>query len=190
MNHWFDRLAVRTAEDEREARLTRRETMKAAAGGAIAVGALGSPLLSKALAESRCECIRSAVNRHNQFISDQVDKLIRESLVGGAGVISFLAGYTAAQFVTSYNIEKCGGGTGCGGKIGQAPPPKDQPCLGRGGFVLHDQCGGSGGGGAQQCPGGTHLCTTGLCCFGSDLCCANCAGGAQCCIAEIGCTCC
>jgi hypothetical protein len=28
-----------------------------------------------------------------------------------------------------------------------------------------------------------------LCCFGGDICC-SCGGTAQCCIAEIGCTCC
>jgi len=66
-----------------------------------------------------------------------------------------------------------------------------QPCTQRGGLALHDQCGGSPPppGGAQQCPNGTHLCTDGLCCFGTDLCCANCGTG-QCCVVEVGCACC
>ena len=196
MNHWFDRLAVRAAEEEEDQRLlTRRETVKAAAAGAVAVGALGSPLLSQALASpASCRCWKNAIDRLDRKADDLVDSLLKTPA-------AVLTPINAAVFVLAMDgliVGTAARGIACGfcsdddlTKLGKPPPPKFQPCTNRGGLALRDQCGGAPppSGGGQQCPNGTHLCTDGLCCFGTDLCCANCGTG-QCCVVEVGCACC
>jgi hypothetical protein len=195
VSHWFDRIAVKAAAAEDERLLTRRDTLKGAAAGAgaVAVGALGSPFITRALGEpAGCKCMRDALDRNDRVTGELLDKLVLtpSAALTPLNVAIFTVAWAGLNLGTAARGAACGF-PDCPGKVpsGKPPPPQFQPCTQRGGLALHDQCGGGGGGGAQQCPSGTHLCTDGLCCFGTDLCCANCGTG-QCCIAEVGCACC
>jgi hypothetical protein len=199
MSHWFDRLAAWSAEEPdagEERLLTRRQAVLATAGVGAA-GMLGSPLLSKAFAgDPGCDCARNAYRKFD----NAADRLENRYIHHGN---PFLLPFTAPLFVIAYaglltgtyagQQYHCGvSGSECSNiPSGKPPPPKAQPCTHRGGLALHDQCGGAPppSGGGQTCPNGTHECTDGLCCFGTDLCCANCGTG-QCCVVEVGCACC
>jgi hypothetical protein len=195
VSHWFDRLAVRAAEDESARLLTRRDTLKGAAAGAsaVAAGALASPLITRALGESAaCKDAREALKHNDEVTGKLLDQLIftPSAALTPLNAAIFTVAYAGLNFGTVARYA-ASGFPDCSGKVpsGKPPPPQFQPCTQRGGLTLHDQCGGDGGGGAQQCPNGTHQCTDGLCCFGTDVCCSNCGTG-QCCIAEVGCACC
>jgi hypothetical protein len=197
MSHWFDRLASWSAEgpdDGEERLLTRREAVGAAAAGAGAVGLLGSPLVGTAFGlgegnSPQCRCWDKANRINNEANRGLIVGLGKEAaIIPGVGIVLLggLIGTSAAYLGHVVHCGLCKDDPPL-----EPPPPKFQPCTQRGGLTLHDQCGGGGGGGggAQQCPNGTHLCTDGLCCFGTDLCCANCGTG-QCCVVEVGCACC
>ena len=194
MSHWFDRLAVKAATAKEERLLTRREAVKSAAAGAVAVGALGSPLVSAAFGLTPCEC-QARVNK-------KAERDMAESVRNFYSAGTFINAAATAIWVTENTgiiFERVGGIVNCGKceedkqskTVGKEPPEAFHPCTHRGGLALRDQCGGAPppSGGGQQCPNGTHLCTDGLCCFGTDLCCANCGTG-QCCVVEVGCACC
>jgi hypothetical protein len=196
MSHWFDDIAIRASRTESERLMTRRETVKAAAGaaGLAAVGALGSPLITGAWAQNRCQCQARADRAFGHYLGGLNREFLRGGWLTGGGTVAYIlgvaggcAGRTAAYVDCAANVPR----QGCDDDptIGKAPPADEQPCLARGGHNWRDQCGGEvttppGGSG---CGPGTTSCSdgSGLCCFGSDLCCAGC-----CCIAEVGCTCC
>lgn len=193
MSHWFDRLAVRAADEDDKRRLTRREAVAAAASGAAALSVLGSPFLSDALASPEsCRCWQNAWRKFDQADDDLYNRTIRDR---SAVVVPF----TGAVYV--FGLAGLGTGTTLGAlahcgwcsdddmkKLGKPPPPSFTPCTHRGGLRLRsDQCGGEVKPEPPQtgCSQGTHDCGGGLCCFGSDLCCGGC-----CCIVEVGCGCC
>jgi hypothetical protein len=199
MSHWFDRLAAWSAEEPdagEERLLTRRQAVLATAGVGAA-GMLGSPLLSKAFAEDPgCDCARNAYRKFD----NAADRLENRYIHHGN---PFLLPFTAPLFVIAYaglltgtyagQQYHCGvSGSECSNiPSGKPPPPKAQPCTHRGGMRMRgDQCGGgdvTAPPGGSGCGEGTTSCndSSGLCCFGDDLCC-----GCNCCIAVVGCTCC
>ena len=186
---WFDRLSVRAAGRERE--FTRRTAVKTAAAGSLAASPLASSAVARAasqiqthLRESACSCQKEAERRAardinsawRQFVGPHGKRLLIPNNFMFA--TAAFAGTLAAEQVNKIACGPCasnpsgslaGGGGGSGGNCrergGTCPPP--------------------GGG----CPSGTTGCADGLCCFGSDICCA-CGADAQCCIVEVGCSCC
>jgi hypothetical protein len=181
---WFDRLSVRAAEGEPT--FTRRTAVKTAAAGALATTPLASSAVAQVgvhLRESACQCQQEAertAQRHGdaawrQFIGPNGKRLLipNNFMFISAALAGVFAGLAVAKLACgpcpsnpSGSLTGGGGGGGsCRPRGGTCPPP------------------GSG------CPSGTSPCDEGLCCFGSDLCC-SCNGVAQCCVAEIGCTCC
>jgi hypothetical protein len=197
MSHWFDRLATWSAEgrdDGEERLLTRRQAVRAAATGAGAVGLLGSPLVGNAFGlgngnSPECQCWDKANRINNKANRSLVDNLGPAAVISPAVQVIFFTALLSTTAAYLGHVVHCGL---CRDDPPlEPPPPKAQPCTHRGGLALHDQCGGAPppSGGGQTCPNGTHECTDGLCCFGTDLCCANCGTG-QCCIVEVGCACC
>jgi hypothetical protein len=200
MSHWFDRLATWTADGPAEGEqrlLTRRQAVRAAATGAGTIGLLGSPLLGKALAEHPgCDCARKVGDNADRTLNKLTDDLILNplTLVSPLGAAIWLvAGTGLYAGALAKQLGHCGvAGQDCGPGLpsGKPPPPNAQPCTHRGGRRMRgDQCGGdvTAPPGGSGCGEGTTSCndSSGLCCFGDDLCC-----GCNCCIAVVGCTCC
>ena len=190
MSHWFDRLALRATDPGDGPLLRRREIVKSAAAGAVAVGALGSGLVPPALAKlSPCACQERAKRTYVEDMRGATQGFYSSSLALPLLPVTFAIFFTQAAGI---ELQFLGTFTGCGKceedpKLGKAPPSDEQPCLARGGYARPDQCGGDNVPQPPEtgCAQGTKDCGGGLCCFGTDLCCGGC-----CCVVEVGCTCC
>jgi hypothetical protein len=181
--HWFDRISIRAVDGE--PRFNRRAAVKGAAAAAVAASPLGSPLLAGAASDLRrrqsaCACQAEA----DRVAIEHNNTLLKTFALGGflsgfglvivtAGLAGTLAGWVASKEGCGKCRSNPSGGLSGGGGGGT-------PCRALGGV-----CPGPG----PSCPPGTSPCSDGLCCFGSDICCA-CGANAQCCIVEVGCACC
>jgi hypothetical protein len=187
--HWFDRLAVATAEGQG---VSRRSVFKGAAAGAFAASALSSPRVAQAgaylevrAAQSDCEqCVRAAAQdeydgvlacrashgKSSSFLKKKSKRPKAPPIPSAQEVNCVLKarlGYS--QLISGCRFGNC--------KNGGLPPvytgtPTPQTPSG------------------TACPPGTKSCNgTQLCCYGNDACCP-CGDSLICCAGAIGCTCC
>jgi hypothetical protein len=187
--HWFDRLAVSTAEGHG---VSRRSVFKGAAAGAFAASALSSPRVARAAAHLEVRAARSDCKACVYSTAADEVKAVHKCVSTGGKSSSFLKKKSkkpkappipSAQEINCVLRARLGfqqliSGCRAGNCKNAGLPPIDTST------PTPQNPGGS------ACPAGTTSCNgTQMCCYGGDLCCP-CKESFICCVAAIGCTCC
>ncbi len=194
MSRWLERTARRLAEPgdrsapsaapaaRPPASITRRQSLQAAGGVAIAASALAA--ISPTDAEAGFYCYATCVNNAGKDLQSNNDKLHATALKGVflvPGGVAYLYYQLAQNYATYYQDRANCNTPYCGSKT-LYPPPHGG---GSGG-------GGTGGGTAGPCAPTTSLCSIPgaggtICCATGDQCC-GCASGIICCLGIFQCS--
>lgn len=195
MSRWLERTARRLADPgdgsapssaPERASITRRQSIKAAGGAALAASALAT--ISPTDAEAGFYCYATCVNNAGKDLQSSNDRLHATAL---KGIVLLPAGlayvyYQLAQNYSKYYQDRASCNTPyCGSKT-LYPPPNG------GGTGGGGSGGGTGGGTAGPCAPTTSLCSIPgaggtICCATGDQCC-GCASGIICCLGIFQCS--